>query len=67
MISRSRRRKPAPAPWAAALVVLALIVTAWINQASGTRAVPKAGLPRAKTPEFYSVEPVSAPTPPPAL
>ncbi len=64
MISRSRRRKPAPAPWAAALVVLALIVTAWINQAPGTHAVHKAGLPRAKTPEFYSVEPVSAPTPP---
>lgn len=64
MISRSRRRKPAPAPWAAALVVLALIVTAWINQASGARAVHKAGRPRAKSPEFYSVEPVSAPTPP---
>lgn len=64
MISRSRRRKPAPAPWAAALVVLALIVTAWINQASGIHAVHKAGLPRTKTPEFYSVEPVSVPTPP---
>lgn len=64
MISRSRRRKPAPAPWAAALAALALIVTAWINQASGTHTVHKADLPRAKTPEFYSVEPVSAPTPP---
>lgn len=67
MISQPRRRKPAPAPWAALAIVFALVASAWLNHALSSPhaqvAVARQQRSHRNIPIVYSVEPVNTPTP----